>query len=284
MANTAITTDIMKIKRIAGALGAEIPGVNLAAGMTPSLAADLRKVLLEHQVIFLRGQDLNPAQFMAFASAMGEPIEYPFVKGIEGFPHIIEVKKLEHEKTNFGGIWHSDTTYLDQPPMGSMLLSREVPPYGGDTMFASQYAAYDALSETMKGLLDGLKGISSSAKADVSKTREDRIKEGGKQEAPTEYRAEHPVVRTHPETRRKALYVNVAHTAGIVGMTDEESAPLLRFLFEHQVKPEFTCRFVWEPNAIAFWDNRCVQHNPVNDYHGFRRVMHRITLQGDTPA
>jgi taurine dioxygenase len=274
----------MKIKRIAGALGAEISGVDLSAGLPPALAADIRKVFLEHQVIFLRDQDLTPAQFMEFARAMGEPVEYPFVKGIAGYPHIIEVKKLEHEKSNFGGIWHSDTTYLDQPPMGSMLLSREVPPYGGDTLFASQYAAYDALSDTMKGLLQGLVGISSSAKADVSKTREDRIKEGGKQEAPKEYRAEHPVVRTHPETGRKALYVNVAHTAGIKGLTDEESAPLLRFLLEHQVKPEFTCRFVWEPNCIAFWDNRCVQHNPVNDYHGFRRVMQRITLKGDKPV
>ena len=274
----------MKIRKVAGALGAEISGVDLARGLSEALAAELRQVFLEHQVIFLRGQDLSPQQFMAFATAMGRPVEYPFVKGIDGFPQIIEVKKLEHEKSNFGGIWHSDTTYLEQPPMGSMLLSREVPPYGGDTLFASQYAAYEALSVTMKGLLANLVGISSSAKADVSKTREDRIKEGGKQEAPKQYLAEHPMVRTHPETGRKALYVNVAHTAGIKGMTDAESAPLLHFLFEHQVKPEFTCRFAWEPNAIAFWDNRCVQHNPVNDYHGFRRMMHRITLQGDTPA
>ena len=274
----------MNIRKVAGALGAEITGVDLAGGISPALAAQIRQVFLDHGVIFLRGQQLDPSQFMAFARAMGQPVEYPFVKGLEGFPHIIEVKKLEHEKSNFGGIWHSDTTYLDQPPMGSMLLSREVPPYGGDTLFASQTAAYDALSDTMKGLLRNLIGISSSAKADVSKTREDRIKEGGTTEAPKEYRAEHPVVRTHPETGRKALYVNVAHTAGIKGMTDEESAPLLRFLFEHQVKPEFTCRFVWEPHAVAFWDNRCVQHNPVNDYHGFRRVMHRITLQGDTPG
>ena len=274
----------MNIRKVAGALGAEITDVDLAGGISPALAAQIRQVFLDHGVIFLRGQQLDPSQFMAFARAMGQPVEYPFVKGLEGFPHIIEVKKLEHEKSNFGGIWHSDTTYLDQPPMGSMLLSREVPPYGGDTLFASQTVAYDALSDTMKGLLRNLIGISSSAKADVSKTREDRIKEGGKTEAPKEYRAEHPVVRTHPETGRKALYVNVAHTAGIKGMTDEESAPLLRFLFEHQVKPEFTCRFVWEPHAVAFWDNRCVQHNPVNDYHGFRRVMHRITLQGDTPG
>ena len=275
---------MMNVKQIAGALGAEISGVDLSKGVPTSMAADIRKVFLDHQVIFLHDQNLTPQQFLAFANAMGDPIEYPFVKGLDGFAHIIEVKKLEHEKVNFGGIWHSDTTYLELPPMGSMLLAREVPPYGGDTLFASQYQAYEALSGTMKGLLDGLIGISSSAKADVSKTREDRIKSDGKEAAPQEYRAEHPVVRTHPETGRKALYVNVAHTAGIKGMSDQESAPLLRFLFEHQVKPEFTCRFAWTPNAIAFWDNRCVQHNPVNDYHGFRRVMQRITLKGDKPV
>ena len=168
--------------------------------------------------------------------------------------------------------------------MGSMLLAREVPPFGGDTLFASQTRAWDALSPTMKGLLEGLTGISSSAKADVSKTREDRLKSDGSPTAAREYRAEHPVVRTHPETGQKALFVNFAHTAGIKGMTDEESAPLLNFLFAHQVRPELTCRFVWEPHSIAFWDNRCVQHNPVNDYHGHRRVMHRITLQGDKPV
>lgn len=275
---------MMNVKKIAGALGAEISGIDLSKGVSATLAADIRQALLDHQVIFLREQNLTPQQFLAFAQAMGEPIEYPFVKGLEGFPHIIEVKKLEHEKVNFGGIWHSDTTYLERPPMGSMLLSREVPPYGGDTLFANQYLAYETLSDTMKGLIQHLVGISSSAKADVSKTREDRLKSDGKEAAPKEYRAEHPVVRTHPETGRKALYVNVAHTAGIKGLADEESAPLLRFLFEHQVKPEFTCRFAWQANAIAFWDNRCTQHNPVNDYHGFRRVMHRITLQGDRPV
>jgi taurine dioxygenase len=274
----------MQVKKVAGALGAELSGIDLAKGLDQQAAAEVRRALLEHGVIFLRNQPLTPAQFLAFARTMGEPVDYPFVKGLPDHPQIIEVKKLEHEKVNFGGIWHSDTTYLPEPPMGSMLLSKEVPPYGGDTLFASQSAAYDVLSPTMKRLLDGLVGIASSAKADVSKTREDRIKSDGSAEAKKEYRAEHPVVRTHPETGRKALYVNVAHTAGIVGMTDEESAPLLQFLFAHQVKPEFTCRFAWEPDAIAFWDNRCTQHNPVNDYHGFRRVMHRITLRGDRPV
>ena len=274
----------MEIRKISGALGAELLGVDLAAGLGASQAKEIRQALLDHLVIFLPNQKLASHQFLSFAQAMGEPVEYPFVKGLEGFPHIIEVKKLEHEKVNFGGIWHSDTTYLENPPMGAMLISREVPPYGGDTMFANQYLAYETLSSTMKRLLDGLTGISSSARADVSKTREDRIKTDGKEAAPKEYRAEHPVIRTHPETGRKALYVNVAHTAGIKGLTDEESAPLLKFLFKHQVKPEFTCRFAWEPDTIAFWDNRCAQHNPINDYHGFRRVMHRITLKGDKPV
>ena len=273
----------MQIKRIAGAIGAELHGVDLSQPLLPEIVKNIRAAFLEHQVIFFRDQDLAPATFMLFAQAMGEPVEYPFVKGLEGFPCVIEVKKLEHERVNFGGIWHSDTTYLDQPPMGSMLLARAVPPYGGDTLFASQYLAWEALSDTMKQLLGGLVGISSSAKADVSRTREDRVKSAGRDSAPAEYRAEHPLVRTHPETGRKALYVNIAHTTGIKGMMQSESAPLLNFLFAHQVQPEFTCRFSWQPGSLAFWDNRCVQHNPVNDYHGHRRVMHRITLAGDRP-
>lgn len=272
-----------QVHRIAGALGAEIHGIDLAAGLTETRAAQVRQVLLEHQVIFFRDQALTPAQFLQFARAMGEPIEYPFVKGLDGFPEIIEVKKLEHERSNFGGIWHSDTTYLQQPPMGSMLLAREVPPFGGDTLFASQYLAYESLSDGMRQLLDPLVAINSSAKADVSKTREDRIASDGRAEARQDYLSEHPVVRTHPETGRKALYVNVAHTVRFRGMTEEESAPLLHYLYQHQVKPEFTCRFSWRPGSLAFWDNRCVQHNPVNDYHGYKRLMHRITLAGDTP-
>ncbi len=273
----------METRKIAGALGAELSGIDLSSPLDADQARAVRQALLDHQVIFLRNQDISPQCFLDFASAMGEPIEYPFVKGIENFPQIIEVKKLETEKVNFGGIWHSDTTYLQEPPMGSMLLSREVPPYGGDTLFANQQLAYEALSDTMKKMLDGLIGISTSAKADVSRTREDRIRTDGRSEPQQDYVAEHPVVRTHPETGRKSLYVNIAHTAGIKGMSDEESAPLLEFLFRHQVKPEFTCRFAWTPHAIAFWDNRCAMHNPVNDYHGFLRAMYRITLKGDRP-
>ncbi len=273
----------IEVRRVAGALGAEIHGIDLGRDLCVSVAARVREIFLDHQVVFFRDQDLTPAQFLRFAEAMGQPVEYPFVKGLEGYPLVIEVKKLEHERTNFGGIWHSDTTYLAQPPMASMLLAREVPPFGGDTLFANMYTAYEALSEGLRELLQPLRAISSSAKADVSKTREDRIASDGRADAGRHYLATHPVVRTHPETGRRALFVNVAHTVRFEGMTEEESAPLLQFLHQHQVRPEFTCRFAWQPGSLAFWDNRCVQHNPVNDYHGWRRVMHRITLAGDTP-
>ena len=165
-----------------------------------------------------------------------------------------------------------------------MLVARELPPYGGDTMFANMYMAYDTLSEGMKRMLSNLKAINSSAKADASATREDRLKTGAKLDADTVLSAVHPVVRTHPETGRKLLYVNVGHTSHFEGMSVAESAPILNYLHNHQTKPEFTCRFIWRPGSIAFWDNRACHHNPVNDYHGFKRVMHRITLAGEKPV
>jgi taurine dioxygenase len=271
------------VQRVSGALGAEISGVDLARPLSDEQRAEIRQAWLEHLVLFFRDQPLSPDQFMVFARGIGRPIEYPFVRGIEGYPEIIEVKKLEHERVNFGGIWHSDTTYLEHPPMASMLLAREVPPFGGDTLFANMYLAYESLSAGLRASLDALKGISTSSKADVSKTREDRIRSDGKTEAKQAYQAVHPVVRTHPETGRKSLFVNVAHTDRFEGWTTAESEPLLRMLHAHQVLPEFTCRFVWQPGSIALWDNRCAMHNPVNDYHGHRRVMHRITLEGDRP-
>ena len=274
----------MKVRRIAGALGAVIEGVDLRGPLSEALVREIRAAWLEHLVVFFRDQPLSPAEFMRFARTIGEPVEYPFVKGLPDFPEIIEVVKLPHERVNFGGIWHTDTAYLEVPPMASLLLAREVPPYGGDTLWANQYLAYEALSPGMRRVLDGLVGVNSSAKADVSRTREDRVRDHGQQDPRREYLAEHPVVRTHPETGRRALYVNVAHTLRFADMTEEESAPLLRFLHEHQVRPEFTCRFSWEPGSLALWDNRCALHNPVNDYHGFRREMHRITLAGTRPA
>ena len=256
----------MQIRRIAGALGAEVTGIDLTRELDASTVAALRRTWLEYCVIFFRNQPLSPAQFLKVAGHFGTPIEYPFVKGIDGFPQITPVVKLEHERTNFGGIWHSDTTYLEVPPMGTLLLALEVPPVGGDTLFANQYLAYETLSGGLKQTLDGLMAVASSSKADVSKTREDRVKTDGRDDALKEYSAEHPVVRIHPETGRKSLYVNIGHTARFKGWTADESAPLLNFLFQHQTKPEFTCRFSWEPGSIALWDNRCSQHCDADNF------------------
>ena len=277
------TTDNLQIHRVAGAVGAEITGIDLTAGVSDASIAAIRQAWLAHGVLFFRNQPLEPGAFQAFAERFGEVVEYPFVKGIEGHPLIIPVLKLAHETVNFGGIWHTDTAYLEIPPMASMLIARELPPFGGDTLFASGYAAFEALSPAMQRMLEGLTGVNASAKADVTRTREDRIKDGPAAAPRKDLVAEHPVVRTHPETGRKALYVNFGHTMRFAGMTEEESRPLLEFLFAHQVKPEFTCRFTWRVGDIAFWDNRCVLHNPVNDYHGHKRSMHRVTLKGDRP-
>jgi taurine dioxygenase len=278
-----MATNALDIRPLAGTIGAEILGVDFAHEVSDETLAAIRAAWLEHLVVFFRDQDLSPAQLLALAKRFGEPIEYPFVKGLEGFPQITPVIKLEHETVNFGGLWHSDTAYLEKPPMATMLMARETPPRGGDTLFANMYLAYSTLSEGMRRMLDGLIIVNSSAKAEVTKTREDRIKDSGKTEAKKEFVAEHPVVRTHPETGRKALYANGGHALRFKDMTVEESAPLLNFLFQHATRPEFTCRFRWAPGSIALWDNRCTQHNPVNDYHGFRRVMHRVTLAGDMP-
>jgi taurine dioxygenase len=274
-------TRTLCVEPVAGALGAEISGVDLA-DCSDATIAEIRAVWLQHLVVFFRDQPLTLDQFLAFARRIGTPVEYPFVKGIDGYPEIIAVSKLPNETVNFGGIWHSDTVYLERPPMATMLLAREVPPYGGDTMWANMYAAHDALSPALQEVLGSLRAVNSSALADVSKTREDRIRDTGTNDD-REFVAEHPVVRTHPETGRKALYVNVAHTARFAGMTEDESRPLLRFLFDHSVRPEFTCRLRWQVGTLALWDNRCAMHNPINDYHGHTRTMHRITLAGDEP-
>jgi taurine dioxygenase len=273
----------IEVRPMAGALGAEILGVDVAQDLSDEIVAAIRRAWLDHLVVFFRDQPLPPDRFLEFARRFGQVIEYPFIKGIQGFPEITPVIKLENEKVNFGGLWHSDTAYLEEPPMATMLIAREVPPFGGDTLFASMYLAYETLSDGMRRMLDGLVAVNSSAKADVTRTREDRVRDGAKPDAKKQFVAEHPVVRTHPETGRKALYVNYGHTVRFKDMTEEESAPILSYLFQHLARPELTCRFRWQPGSMALWDNRCTQHNPINDYHGHRRVMHRITLAGDRP-
>lgn len=277
-----MTFDTIQAIPLSPVLGAEIGGVDLSQPLDDGVIAEIRRAWLEYRVIFFRDQDITPEQHLAFARRFGDLVTYPMVKGLDGYPEIAPVIKLEHETDNFGGIWHSDTTYLPQPPMGAILVARELPPEGGDTLFANMVMAYEALPDDMKEKLSELIAINSSAKDHVAKSREDRQKD--MVDVPEPLSAEHPAVRTHPETGLKSLYVNRGHTVGFKGMAEDESAPLLEELFEHQTRGEFTCRFQWRPGSIAFWDNRSTQHNPINDYHGHRRVMHRITLAGDVPV
>ena len=274
----------LEVRPLSRAVGAEILGINLLEPVTDAQIAEIRKIWLQNSVVFFREQPLEPGAFQAFAQRFGEIIEYPFVKGLPDFPLIVPVLKLPHEKHNFGGVWHTDTTYLQEPPMATMLIARELPPVGGDTLFASNYAAFEGLSPALQDTLRTLKGVNSSAKAAVTHSREDRVADSATDKGRSELNSEHPVVRTHPETGREALYVNPGHTLRFAGWTEDESAPLLNYLFEQQVKPEYTCRFVWRPGSIAFWDNRCALHNPINDYHGHKRLLHRITLKGDKPT
>ena len=275
------------VKPIAGALGAEIRGVDLSGPLSDAAIGEIRAALLEHQVIFFDDQHLTPEQQLDFGRRFGALQVHEFVEAMEGYPEILEVRKEPEETRNFGGGWHTDVSYLERPSLGSVLYALEVPEYGGDTLFASQYLAYDTLSDGMKRMLDGMIAVHSARRPYGPNAK--RAQEYG----PSSMRflfdeaalaeIEHPVVRTHAETGRKALYVNRTFTLRFKDMTEEESAPLLNYLCDHAVRPEFTCRFRWRPNAIAFWDNRCVQHNAINDYRGQRRVMHRVTIEGERP-
>lgn len=271
-----------EIAHLTPAIGTEVRGLDLAQPLPAATLSALRALWLERKVLFFRDQRLTPDQQLAFTRQFGEVEKYPFLPGIEGHPLIAPVLKLPHEKVNFGGLWHSDTTYLEAPAAGATLYAIEIPPLGGDTLFANMVLACETLPADLRARIDGLKAVNSSAKADVTKTREDRLKEvGGK--PPQEFVSIHPVVRTHPETGEKSLYVNEGHAVRFEGWTEADSLPLLEALYKHQRKPEFQCRFRWSPGALAMWDNRACQHYPVNDYHGHRRLLHRISLKGDRP-
>ena len=276
----------MDIQPLAGALGAEIRGVNLTR-LDSSGWDKLHRAFLEYAVLAIRDQKLEPADIMKVGTHFGEPCHYPFVTGMEGFPYIFEVVKAEDEKTNFGGNWHSDTTYLPQPPLATLLYAVETPSHGGDTLFANTRAAYEALSDGMKKMVDGLVGVNSAG-----------LKHGGGRhqmhsgissmkvhgtDSADQYEAAHPVARTHPETGRKALYLSRSHTIRFKDMSEEESRPLVDWLQAHMTRPEFTCRVRWEPGTLTVWDNRCTMHNAVNDYHGQRRRMRRLTVGAQTP-
>lgn len=264
------------------ALGAVISGVDASRPLSEMAVAELRQALLKYLVIFFHDQRLTPQQLLAFARLFGEPMAYPQLTGLPGCPLVTPVIKLEHEKTNFGGVWHTDTAYLERPPMASLLYALETPPRGGDTLFANQYLAYENLPAETRKQVDNLIAVNTSTKAEASKTREDRQRDAG--DCLKVLVAKHPAARTHPETGRKSLYVNIGHTTHFEGWSKDDSERLLAVLFDHQTRPEFTCRFEWAPGSIAFWDNRCTLHYPINDYHGHRRVMHRVTLAGDKPS
>ena len=257
------------IERQAGALGAYITGVDLAAGFDAALIAELRSALLEHLVICVRGQaDLTPAGQLEFARGWGEVLIHPYVPSIEGFPGLMRI----YDPNPVTQTWHSDTTHVATPPSITILLARTIPAVGGDTMFANQYLAFETLSPGLQATLRTLKAVHYGTElAKEAGVDQDRVTNA------------HPVVRTHPETGRQALYVNGNYVKHFEGWTEEESAPLLHFLYRHCGRPEFTWRHRWKVGDLLLWDNRCTQHSVIADTAGAERVLHRITIEGDAP-
>lgn len=273
----------IRVKPLSPMIGAEIDGVDLSKPLSNAQFDDIHSAFLKHHVIFFRDQSLTPEQHIAFGKKFGTLNIHPYVKGMAGYPEILEIIKEPSDRINFGGGWHSDMSFLEEPALGSILHAQEVPDVGGDTLFASQYAAWDVLSEGLKETLMRLTAIHSAAEeygagGHSSAKRTSMDSEVTGEDVP-EY--EHPVVRTHPETGRKGLYVNPAFTLRFKGWTKKESRPLLDYLFEVSKREAFTCRIRWTPGALAFWDNRCVWHYALNDYHGQRRHMRRVTVNGD---
>ena len=272
----------IEIAPVASALGAEIRGVDLSEELSDADTATIRDAFGRYGVIFFRDQDLTPEQHIAFAERWGEIEVNRFFRPVEGHPMIAEVRKEPEQKANIGSTWHTDHSYDPAPAMGSILYAREVPEVGGDTLFANMCLAYETLSEGLKETLAGLRAWHSSRHVfghggSAGELQQDaRI---GNPDLATQD-AVHPVVIRHPTTGRRALYVNASFTVRFDGWTEEESKPLLDYLYRHAARPELTCRFRWQPGSIAFWDNRSTWHYAVNDYQGERRLMHRITLQG----
>lgn len=269
------------------ALGAEISGIDLSLPVEGAKADEIRRAFSEYLVLFFRDQDITPAQQVAFAELFGPVGAYPFAEPIAEHPKVIAIVKETHQTTNFGGIWHTDTPYLERPSLGSVLYAREVPDCGGDTMWANGYRAWETLSDGLRAVLAPLSAVQSAAK-NKAKLRADHLKDGSMRgnnvEGMDVQQAEHPVARTHPVTGRKALYVSPAHTTSFAGWTEAESAPLLDYLYRHITAEENVCRFRWTRGTVAVWDNRCSLHYPLNDYHGHRREMHRVTIEGERPV
>ena len=272
----------IKVTPQSAALGAVISGVDLSKEPNERAMAELKDAFGRYSVIFFRDQTLTPQQHIALAERWGAINVNRFFKPLDGYPQIAQVIKEASQKENIGGTWHTDHSYDQIPAMGSILYAREVPTVGGDTLFSSMYLAYESLSEDMKNRLTNLKAWHSSRHAFGYSVTDSEHYEDGRLANPNQATQDalHPVVITHPLTGRKALYVNADFTVRFDGWTAEESQPILELLYAHGARQEFTCRFHWEPDSIAFWDNRATWHYAMNDYPGHRRIMHRITLEG----
>lgn len=260
----------MDVRPLTNAIGAELTGVDLRE-LDDETVAGIRKAWFDHSVVFFRDQTLTPKQQLALAERFGDVVPPPVDSGVEQpEPGVLVLDQVAPVGMGTDR-WHADSTFLPEPPMGAILYAVELPPVGGDTLFASMYAAYDGLSEPLRTLIDGLTAVHSSRTVDeIMGVR--RVAES----------AVHPVVRTHPETGRKALFVNGNWTTRINELSLDESDHVLALLFDHVKSPMFQCRFRWTPGAVAFWDNRAVQHFASPDYHE-RRLMHRVLLAGDRP-
>lgn len=273
-------TTKLEVQPIAGALGAEVHGVDLGADLDDAVIAEIRQALLEHCVIFFREQEFDARQHKALARRFGDIFIHPNYYGVVPDPEILEIRREPGDTRVVGEEWHSDTTMMAKPPMGAILYAIEVPPYGGDTLFANQYLAYETLSDGMKRMLAGLRAVHSDRKVAGPRSRVNagRTTKARDDDAWRETITVHPVIRTHPETGRPLLYVNASYTVGFEGMTEAESNPLLEFLLEQGHRPEFTCRFRWQKGSVAFWDNRCTKHLAINDAGPFRRLMRRVQI------
>lgn len=273
---------MLEVKPLAGALGAEVLGLDLSRDLSEEQIAQLRGLLNEHEVIVFRNQDISPARQHALASYFGPLQTHPAYETYPGYPEITILESTPEKPTKIEA-WHSDMTFREHPPMATVLKSVVVPPRGGDTLWASMTTAYNALSEPMQRLLDGLTAVH-----DFSWGFKESLAEPGGRERLADAVAanppvRHPVIRRHPETGRPVIFVNSLFTTHIEGLRPAESRAVLDFLFRHVTQDEFTCRFQWQPHSIAIWDNRSTQHKPVNDYFPAHRRMERITIDGDRP-
>ena len=278
----------VNIRQASPNVGAFVEGVDLSKDMDTGTVSQLHEALGAHGVLFFRDQNLTPDQHIAAAERFGQIDINRFFAHVDGFEKIAEVRKEPEQKANIGGGWHTDHTYDQIPAMGSMLLARETPKLGGDTLFSSMFAAYDTLSDGLKATIEKLNAVHSSRHVFGKKARyKDRGEDlGGRLMNPelAQQDAVHPVVIRHPISGKKAIYVNPGFTLRFEGMTDQESQPLLQTLYAHCQNQAFVYRFQWEPGSIAFWDNRATWHYAVNDYQGERRLMHRITIEGEALA